>query len=56
MPYSIVKRKLGFYVYNPKTKKTYSKTGLPKATAIRQRIAIILSEHPKEKDVSKYFA
>jgi hypothetical protein len=56
MPYKITHRKDGWYVYNPETKKVYSKTGMTKATAMKQRIAIILSEHRGVKDVSKYFA
>jgi hypothetical protein len=55
MPYKILKRKDGFYVYNPETKKSYSKKGLSKTNAEKQRVAIILSEHPKTKDISKYF-
>jgi hypothetical protein len=55
MPYKILKRKDGYYVYNPETKKTYSKKGMTKANANSQRIAIILSEHRGTKDLSKYF-
>jgi hypothetical protein len=55
MPYKIIKRKDGFYVYNPDTKKVYSKKGMTKTMAEKQRIAIIISEHPKAKDISKYF-
>lgn len=55
MPYKIIRRKDGFYVYNPQTKKTYSKKGLSKTNATKQRLAIILSEHPNVKDVSKFF-
>ena len=56
MPYKLSHRKDGWYVYNPETKKVYSKKGLTKANATKQRIAIILSEHRGVKDVSKYFA
>ena len=56
MPYKITHRKDGYYVYNPETKRVYSKKGLAKKDAEKQRIAIILSEHPRAKDISKYFA
>lgn len=55
MPYKILKRKDGFYVYNPETKKSYSKHGLTKKMAEKQRTAIILSEHRGEKNLSKYY-
>jgi len=54
--YKITKGESGFFVYNPKTKKHYSKMGLPKKTAEKQRIAIILSEHKGKKNIGKYFA
>lgn len=55
MPYKITKRKDGFYVYNPETKKVYSKKGMTKMMAEKQRKAIILSEHRGEKNLGKYF-
>jgi len=55
MPYKILKRKDGFYVYNPETKKSYSKHGLTKKMAEKQRTAIVLSEHRGEKSLSKYY-
>ena len=53
--YKIIKRKDGFYVYNPETKKVYSKKGMTKKNAESQRIAIVLSEHKGDKNLGKYF-
>jgi hypothetical protein len=55
MPYKITKGKTGYFVYNPETKKHYSKKGLTKANAMAQRTAIILSEHRNQKDIGKYY-
>ena len=55
MPFRITKGKTGYFVYNPETKKHYSKEGLPKIVAQKQRTAIILSEHKGEKKLGKYF-
>jgi len=55
MPYKILHEKDGYYVYEPKKHRFFSKKGLTKTNAERQRIAIILSEHPKLTNVNKYF-
>ena len=44
MPYKILKEKSGYYVYNPKTKHKFSKQGLPRIMAEKQKTAIMLSE------------
>ena len=55
MPYKITRGGTGFFVYNPETKKHYSKRPLTLKKAEAQRTAIILSEHPNMKDRSKYY-
>ena len=50
-----MKEKGGFFVYNPMTQKHYSKKGMTKKQAEKQRVAIILSEHRGEKNLSPYF-
>jgi hypothetical protein len=55
MPYKITKGESGYFVYNPKTHKHYSKKGLPKIIAEKQRTEIILSEHKGEKKLGKYY-
>lgn len=47
MPYKITHAKDGFYVYDPATKRHFSKHGLTKKQAEAQRVAISLSEHKK---------
>lgn len=56
MPYKITHGDSGYFVYNPKTKKHYSKSGMPKMMAEKQRVAIILSEHKGKKNLKPYFA
>jgi hypothetical protein len=55
MPYQIKKEKSGFFVYDPKTRHKFSKKGLPKIMAEKQRTAIILSQHRGEKNLGKYY-
>jgi len=55
MPYKITKGHSGFFVYNPETKKHYSKKGLTFKKAQAQRTAIIISENPEKKNLSKYY-
>ena len=40
MPYKIIRRKTGFFVYNPETKRIFSKRPLTKEEATKQRIAL----------------
>jgi hypothetical protein len=44
MPYKIIRRKHGFFVYNPETKRFFSKQPLTKEQATKQRIALALME------------
>ena len=46
MPYSVENTGKGFKVFD-ETGKSFSKKGLPKSTAYKQRIAIALSESKK---------
>ena len=46
MPYSVENTGKGFKVFD-ETGKSFSKKGLPKTTAYKQRIAIALSESKK---------
>lgn len=55
MPYKITHGKSGYFVYDPKTKKHFSKEGMPKIMAEKQRVAIILSEHKGKKNLKPYF-
>jgi hypothetical protein len=55
MPYSIEKEKSGYFVYDPKSKHRFSKKGMPKMMAEKQRVAIILSEHKGKKNLKPYF-
>ncbi len=55
MPYTIERSGNGFKVCDDKMK-CFSNKGLPKATAMKQRIAIALSESRKtSKPVNSYF-
>jgi hypothetical protein len=47
MPYQISKVKGGYKVQNMQTGKTYSHKPLTKSKAIKQRVAIVLSEAKK---------
>jgi hypothetical protein len=55
MPYKIEKSDKGFFVVDPKTHHKFSKRGLTLKKAQAQRTAIILSEHPNKKNLSKYY-
>ena len=50
MPYKIVKEKGGFFVEDPKHHK-FSNRPLAKQVALKQRIAIAMSEHKKNPKV-----
>lgn len=55
MPYTIERSGKGFKVCDDKGK-CFSNKGLPKATALKQRVAISLSESAKTgKPISSYF-
>jgi len=56
MPFKITHGKQGYFVYDPATKKHFSKKALTKQTAYKQRVAIALSESKKKgENPSKYF-
>tara|TARA_R110002126_G_scaffold193088_1_gene341371 strand:- start:348 stop:524 length:177 start_codon:yes stop_codon:yes gene_type:complete len=58
MPFEIVKKQNGFVVRDVKTGETFSKKPLTKQKAMRQRIAIAISEHKQnpEKPMRYFFA
>jgi hypothetical protein len=51
MPYDIIKSGSGYFVENKETKERYSKKPISKSSAEKQKIAIIISESKKPKNV-----
>lgn len=56
MPYKIIRRKTGYFVYNPETKRFFSKNPLTKEHATKQRIALALLESKRTMlPISQFF-
>lgn len=57
MPYKIIRRKTGYFVYNPETKRIFSKRPLTKEEANKQRIALAFAESRRTHfPISNFFA
>ena len=57
MPYKIIRRKTGYFVYNPETKRIFSKRPLTKEEANKQRIALAFAESRRTYfPISNFFA
>ena len=56
MPYKIERYKKGYAVIDPNTSHVFSKQGLSKSRATKQRIALAISSSKKEnKPIKNYF-